>query len=251
MPRPNNPIEELALTKEAELQKKRQEELGHLENWRSNGKQPAHLEPLLKAYEPLVAQKIRLWKAPTVPEPAFRAELQKHLIGAFETFDPNRGAQLSTHVENRLQKAKRYNTRFQNIGYIPEGQARYIGPIQKAQNELAEQFGRDPTADEIGDHIGMPVKKVNRIMGSLRRDIPASAFESDPHEQALQRDHEVLELLPFNLTTDERKVFNHLYGREGHAQIQSTNDLAKKLNKSPSQISRLRTSILQKYQQYK
>ncbi len=246
-----NPIDDLLLTKQAELQKKRQEELGHLENWRTNGKQPEHLEPLIKAYEPLVAQKIRLWKAPSVPEPAFRAELQKHLIKSFETFKPDRGAQLNTWVENNLRKAKRYNTRFQNIGYIPEGQARYIGPIQKAQNELAEQFGRDPTADEIGDHIGMSVKKVNRILTSQRRDIPASAFETDPHEQALQRDDEVLSLLPFNLTQDERTVFNHLYGQEGHQQIQSTNDLAKKLGKSPSQVSRLRSAILAKYQQYK
>lgn len=247
----SNPVDDLLLTKEAELQKKRREELGHLETWRSNGKQPEHLEPLIKAYEPLVAQKIRLWKAPAVPEAAFRAELQKHLIGAFESFDANRGAQLNTHVENRLQKAKRYNIRFQNIGYIPEGQARLIGPIQKAQNELAEQFGRDPTADEIGDHLGMQPKRVARIMQSQRRDIPASAFETDPAEMALQRDDEVLSLLPFNLTQDERTVFNHLYGREGHQQLQSTNDLAKKLGKSPSQISRLRTSILTKYQQYK
>ena len=246
-----NPIDDLFLTKEAELQKKRQEELSHLNNWRDNGKQPEHLEPLIKAYEPLVAQKIRLWKAPPVPEAAFRAELQKHLIKSFETFQPNRGAQLNTWVENNLRKAKRYNTRFQNIGYIPEGQARYIGPIQKAQNELTEQFGRDPTADEIGDHIGMPPKRVARIMTSQRRDIPASAFETDPHEQALQRDQEVLDLLPFNLTGDERTVFNHLYGQNGHKHLQSTNDLAKKLGKSPSQISRLRTSILAKYHEYK
>lgn len=246
----SNPVDDLLLTKEAELKKKREEEIGHLNTWRQS-KDPQHLEPLIKSYEPVVAQKVRLWKAPAVPEAAFRAELQKHLIKSFETFDPNRGAQLPTWVENNLQKAKRYNTKFQNIGYIPEGQARFIGPIQKAQNELAEQFGRDPTADEIGDHIGMPVKRVNRIMQSQRRDIPASAFETDPAEMALQRDDEVLSLLPFNLTHDERKVFNHLYGQEGHQQIQSTNDLAKKLGKSPSQISRLRTSILRKYQDYK
>ena len=127
----------------------------------------------------------------------------------------------------------------------------HIGKIQKAHNELSEQFGRAPTHDEIGDHIGMTPKQVAKIQKAQRRDIPASMFESDPHEQALQRDDEVLSLLPFNLSQEERAVFNHIYGREGHPQIQSTNDLAKKLGKSPSQISRLRTSIMQKYQQYK
>ncbi len=150
-----------------------------------------------------------------------------------------------------MQKAKRYNIRYQNIGYIPEGQARHIGPIMKAQDELQEQFGRDATADEIADHINMPVKKVTRIMTSQRRDIPASAFETDPHEMMLQRDDEVLSLLPYNLTPEEKTVFNHLYGLDGHQQIQSTNDLAKKLGKSPSQVSRLRTSVLDKYKQFK
>lgn len=247
----SDPVSDFLLTKESEIQKKRREELGHLENWRANGKQPEHLEPLLKAYEPLVAQKIRLWKAPPVPEAAFRAELQKHLIKSFETFQPNRGAQLNTWVENNLRKAQRYNTKYQNIGYIPEGQARLIGPIAKAQNELTEQFGREPTADEIGDHIGMQPKRVARIMTAQRRDIPASAFETDPAEMTLQRDDEVLSLLPTVLTMDEKKVFDHLYGQNGAQKIQSTNDLAKRLNKSPSQISRLRTAILNKFNQYR
>lgn len=246
----SNPVDDLLLTKEAEREKRRQEELGHLSTWKQT-KKPEHLEPLLKAYEPIVAQKVRLLKAPAVPEPAFRAELQKHLINAFETYDPNRGAQLNTWVENNLRKAQRYNTKFQNVGYIPEGQARLIAPIQRAQNELRETLGTDPTHDQIADHLGMQPKRVAKILSAQRKDIPASAFETDPAEMALQRDHEVLDLLPFNLTHEEKTVFNHLYGRDGHQQIQSTNDLAKKLGKSPSQISRLRTSILQKYQQYK
>lgn len=245
-----NPIDDLLLTKEAELQKKRQQELQHLDTWRQS-KKPEHLEPLLKAFEPVVANKMRLLKAPAVPEAAFRAELQKQLINAFETYNPNRGAQLSTWVESNLRRAQRYNTRFQNAAYIPEGQARHIGPIQKAQDELREQFGRDPTHDELGDHLGMPPKRVAKIISAQRRDIPASSFETDPTELALQRDHEVLDLLPFNLTHDEREVFNHLYGREGRPQMQSTNELAKKLGKSAPQISRIRTSILQKYNQYK
>jgi DNA-directed RNA polymerase specialized sigma subunit len=116
---------------------------------------------------------------------------------------------------------------------------------------LSEDYGRSPTHDEIGDHIGMRPRQVAKIMKAQRKDIPASTFESDPHEMALQRDEEVLSLLPFNLSQEEKTVFNHLYGRDGHASIQSTNDLAKKLGKSPSQISRLRTSILQKYNTYK
>jgi len=246
-----DPITDFLLTKEADLQKKRQQELEYLNNWRNNGKRPEDLAPLLQSYTPVIEQKIRQWKAPAVNEAAFRAELQKHLINAFETYDPSRGAQLSTHVENRLQKAKRFNTKFQNMAYIPEGQAVHIGKIQKAHDELLDELGRPPTHEEIADHIGMSPKQVARIIKSQRKDIPASAFENDPYEYELQRDEEVLSLLPYNLTSDELAVFNHIYGRDGYPQITSTNELAKRLGKSPSQISRIRTSIFNKYQQYK
>lgn len=245
-----NPVEEFLKEKNAALQQKRDQELQHLNTWRQT-QDPAHLEPLLKSYEPVVAMKMRQYKAPALNEAAFRAELQKHLIGAFQSFDPSRGAQLSTHVENRLRKVQRFNNRFQNMAYIPEGQAQHIGRINKAKDELAEQFGRDPTHDEIADHIGMPVKQVSKVIGSQRRDIPASTFESDPTEIAMHRDQEVLDLLPYNLSKDETQVFNHIFGQNGARQIGSTNDIAKTLGKSPSQVSRLRTSILKKYQQYK
>jgi len=245
-----NPVDDFLSTKEAARQQQRQDELQHLMRWKQT-QDPAHLEPLIKAYEPLVAQKVRQWKAPAVQEDAFRAELQKHMIKAFQTFDPSRGAQLPTHVENNLRKALRYNNKFQNVAYIPEGQTKHIGAIQRAQNSLTEELGRDPTHDELADHLGMPLKQVTKILTNMRKDVPASVFETDPTEVAMHRDQEVLDLLPYNLTTDEKKVFNHIFGREGAPQISETNHIATALGKSPSQISRLRTSILSKYKQYR
>lgn len=245
-----NPVDEFLREKNAALTAKRENELSMLNTWRKT-KQPEHLEPLIKAYEPLVGQKLRAFKAPSVNEEAMRAELQKHLIGAFESYDPSRGALLSTHVENRLRKAQRYNNRFQNFAYIPEGQARYIGGIKRTQDELSEQFGRPPTHDEIADHMGISPKQVNKVLSSQRRDVPASSFASDPTEIAMHRDQEVLSLLPYNLNDEEKKVFNHIFGQEGARKISSTNDIAKALGKTPSQVSRLRTSILAKYNKYK
>jgi DNA-directed RNA polymerase specialized sigma subunit len=245
-----NPVDEFLKTKEAALQQKRENELKQLELWKQT-QQPEHLAPLLKSFEPVVAQKLRQYKAPTVSEPAFKAHLQKQLIGAFQTFDPGRGAQLSTHVENRLMKAQRFNTKFQNLAYIPEGKTRHIGKINKAQDELAEQFGRPPTHSEIADHLGMPPKQVSQVISAQRKDIPASTFESDPTEIAMHRDQEVLDLLPYNLTADEKQVFNHIFGRDGATQLSSTNQIASRLGKTAPQVSRLRSSILKKYQQYK
>jgi len=246
----SNPLEDFLETKEAAMQQKRELEMNQLQTWKRT-QDPEHLAPLLKSYEPILNQKLRQFKAPSVSEAAFKAELQKHLIGAFESYDPGRGAMLSTHVENRLRKAQRYNNKYQNLAYIPEGQTQYIGKIQKAQDELQEQFGRAPTHSEIGDHLGMSPKRVSKIIGAQRRDIPASTFESDPTEVAMHRDQEVVNLLSYNLTADEKQVFNHIFGQEGAQRLSSTNDIAARIGKSPSQVSRLRSAILAKYKSYR
>lgn len=245
-----NPIDSFLQTKEAAMQQKRDWEHQQLGLWKQT-QDPQHLQPLIQSYAPVINQKVRQYKAPAVNEAAFKAELTKHLIGAFESFDPSRGAQLSTHVENRLRKAQRYNAKYQNVAYIPEGQSAHIGKINRATNELTEQFGRAPTHNEIADHLSMSPKLVSKVLGSQRRDVRASSFETDPTEIAMHRDQEVLDLLPYNLTPEENQVFNHVFGREGAAKLDSTNAIAQRLGKSPSQVSRLKTSILQKYKQYK
>lgn len=232
---------------------RKEREAALVDQWKTapEHEKPKHLQPLLQAYEPVFNRKVNEWSrgARAIQPAAFKAELQKHFINALETYDPARAA-LSTHVETRLQKAMRFVGRHQNLAYIPEGQARFIGPIQKARDELTEQFGRDPTHSEIADHLGMTPARVERISKSVKRDIPASLLVKDPTSQISSREREVLDLLQFNLSPDEKRVFDYLYGRNGMPVVQSTNELAKKLGKSAPQVSRLKTSILNKYKQY-
>jgi len=243
-------VEDFLEFQEKEAQVRAQRDLQYWQQWKEGGKRPEHLEPLLKVYQPRFNQKVQQWKPPAIPEAAFRAELHRNFIQALETYNPNKGASVSTHVENRLQKTKRFVGKHQNIGYIPEGQARYIGTIQRAQDELTEEFGRAPSDAEIGRHIGLPIKRVKTIRAAMVRDIPSSMFESDPTARASRREQEVLSLLPTALKPDELEVFNHVYGREGRSKITSTNALAARLGKSPSQISRIKTRIARKYKQF-
>jgi DNA-directed RNA polymerase specialized sigma subunit len=194
------------------------------------------------------------WRPPSVPKSAFEAELTKHVIKAIETYDPNRGASLNTHVNHRIQKAKRYMVQQQNLARIPEEQAYRIGDIQRTQDELFEQFGRKATHAEIGTHLGMPEKRVTTIIKSMRRDIPSSRWESDPEvtqiSQQSQREHEILPLIRDTLNPQEQQVFDHIYGHNGTPVISGTGQLAKRLGMSPSQVSRLKTSIGNKYRSY-
>lgn len=219
-------------------------------DWHEGGRTPDLLQPLMQRYQPLINRKEKEWRAPAVAPAAFKAELQKHFIGAVQTFDPDRGVALNTHVQNRIQKAKRFNAKHQNIGYIPEGQAKNIGPLQQAQNELTEQFGRAPTPQELGEHLDMPTNKVNSLMKALRKDVPSSSFETDPAGFATSREADVVRLMQKRpheyLTPDEAQVFNHIFGANGARKITDTTTLASTLGHSQPKISRLKTSIADK-----
>ena len=256
-----NPVEELEDFKKSAASVKRDKEHELWNAWNTSGRKPEHLEPLLGAFGSVVNAKSREWKAPHVNESAMKAEIETHMIKAFENYDPNRGASLRTHLENRIKKAQRFNTKNQNFAYIPEEPARFIGKINRATEELKEEYGRDPTHFEIADQVNandpkarLSGKKVKDIIGFQRKDMVASGFQSDqgaifdPTPRTSNREQEVLTLIQAEMhsifpSPDDRAVFEHIYGINGKKEITSTNALAKQLGKSPSQVSRIKKSI--------
>ena len=252
-----DPIKEYEASKVAAQKNRKQHELDLWKTWKDSGEKPEHLQPLLKLYEPIIAQKSRAWRAKTIPESVFKAELQTHVIKAFQNFDPTRGVALNTHVESRLPKAMRYNNKHQNVGYLPEAQAGQIGPINKARDTLRDELGRDPTNDELADHMGMPPKRIEAIVKNMRRDIPMSrsagaedydyrgSDDSTEHGFEEQQIAVAQHILPdiFPNKPDMVDVFHHTFGTNGYQQIQSTSLLAKKLGKTQAQISRLKTQM--------
>lgn len=249
-----NPAHEFLALRNKEASKRATDDLELWQRWNDNGRKPEHMQPLLQRYAPLFARKTVEWKAPAVSQSAFTAELKKHFIEAMHSFNPELGNALNTHVQYRLQKAKRFNAKYQNVGYIPEGQAEHIGDIQAAQNELTEQLGRAPNAAEIGEHISLPESKVKGILKSLRNDIPSSRFESDPNEFGTAREHDVIRLMTHSPTdyfnAEEAKVFGHVFGVNGHKKITDTTTLATTLGVSQPKVSRLKTSIAAKIRKH-
>lgn len=253
--RKEDPISALLEEKVAAQQGRQAKELELWHTWRKE-RTPENLEPLLDIYNPLIERKATEYGAGAVliPRVALKAELTKHIIGAFETYDPNRGAALNTHVQHRIQKAKRYVAQHQNVAYLPENLTYRIGDLNRATDSLTQDFGRPPTPSEIADHLKMPVRTVVRLRKTQFRDVPASGApvteESDVTMRLGPREDEVLSLLPSILTDQEKGVFDHIYHPNPEQRITSTTDLAKKLKLNPSQVSRLKTSILNKAKQY-
>jgi len=252
-----NPVEEYFEEKLAAKEQRKKDEVALWKRWMDEGQQPHHLAPLLKAYEPVIAQHVRKHNVLAIPESAMKAQAQKHVIEAFQTYDPSKGTALNTWVENRLPKLGRFRNRYQNMAYIPEGKADKIGKIDRAKNELIEELGREPTMDELGNHLSMNPKKVQEILKAQRRDIPMSRsggeevydyaatsqptarmFEDQQIAVAAQSLHSIFPNKP-----EMHQLFNYTFGMNGHPQVTSTSQLAKKMDKKDPQISRMKSQM--------
>lgn len=222
--------------------------------WNQGGRTPDLLEPLLSRYDSLMNRKASEWRAPNVAPAAFKAELQSHFIQAAHSFDPERGVAFNTHVQSRLKKAQRFNSKHQNIGYIPEDLSRHIGDFDRAQNDLTEELGRPPTTVELANHMGVPQRKLTALISQRRKDVPSSHFETDPTLLSNPREADVVRLIQRRpdeyLTPDEVRVFSHIYGLQGARKITDTTTLASTLGLSQPKISRLKTSIAGKIQKH-
>lgn len=217
------------------------------------------LEPLLKRFDNVIGQRVTMWKAPNVNESALRANLTGLTVKAFETYDPSKAA-LNTHVQNTLRRGLRFTHKTQNLAYIPEAKVEKIGPINSAIDALNEDLGRQPTPSEIAAHMnqGQPAakhitpRKVQEIQKQRFNDLFESGGEGDfdPVAKSSPREQEVLSLLRPSLSVEQQSVFDHLYGLNGNARTTSTGEIAKKIGKSPSQVSRLKKSIESQYKRY-
>lgn len=254
-----DPLDEALKERDKVAAQKTADDLKAWETWKRNPT-PENMDVLVNRFKPVLEAKSRMWRGPKTNKPAMYTNLLINAGEAFETYDPNKGAALRTHLENKLRPSHRFNIQHQNYGYMPEEQVRNISKVDQAKDVLREELGRDPTPFEIANKANqqfgltgrkkLTEKRVNRIIEGQRKDIVGSSFESDPTPFAINREREVAGLLRPELDNDQQQVFDYLYGKNGKPQVTSTTQLAKLLGKSPSQISRLRTGILKKFEEH-
>jgi len=226
------------------IEKKEDDEL--VDMWRSKKHKPAYDE-LKNRHDGMVYQKTNQYRASPVPQPAIEAEGWKQFDDAVETYDPNKGAQFSTHLNYRLRKVDRFNKKHQNIGRIPESRAGRIGDYQRAKEKLEHELGRQPSSEEIAEEAGMDEKEIDRLEGELRQDLYEGKYEGEQlHDSSDARGEQVLRDMRHELSGQEREVYDHLMGYGGKEKVDSKQELARKMDISPGRISQISSSISSK-----
>jgi hypothetical protein len=84
----------------------------------------------------------------------------------------------------------------------------------------------------------------------IRDEIPSSRFAGEMMAIKPSKDAEVLRLIQYELTPEEKSVFEYSMGMNGKPQLKP-GDIAQRLNMQPSKVSRLKLAIAQKVDRFR
>lgn len=176
----------------------------------------------------------------SVSPTTLNSEAIKISMKAFESFDPNKGVQLSTHLTNNLKKLSRLGYSEVSFLRMPEERQMKYTAFETAKDDMKERLGRDPSEMELADELGWPAAEVARFLKEDRKILISSeplpvGMESftpqagvDPNDRT---HYAVADMNPV-----DQQIFKHTTGYGG-AQILDGKSLMKKLNLKQSQLS--------------
>jgi len=107
------------------------------------------------------------------------------LVKAVERFDPDKGGKLSTYAAWWIkQSIKRALANQSKTIRLPVHLVDRIAKMRKITSALADEFGREPSDDEIAAEMGIPVNKVAHLKTVSVRptslDAPIGEYVDEP-----------------------------------------------------------------------
>ena len=207
------------------------------------------LSELLTALGGPIGIGVNAYRGAPLPPAAMEMEAKRQAVMALEEWDKSKGMSLSNYVTTMVkQRLYRYVGTYQNTARIPEGQILNIGPLREANTDLTSRLGREPTTEELADHLGLPIAHVVRLRRNLRKDLLDNAGGLDNIEAyQTSPDYEAAMLAYYSLNTMEKNVFDFSLGAHGQPQLKA-GEMAKRLGISAGRVSQIKESIAKKIQ---
>jgi DNA-directed RNA polymerase specialized sigma subunit len=203
------------------------------------------LAPLLQQVAPLINKEVSRWSGAISSVP-LQVEGARLAVEAFTSYDPKYGAALSTHLTNRLQKLSRMVYDAQALAKVPELALLRINTLNSAKKELESRHGREPTIDELADHLSWSAKSIKKL-NQFQHSENVESLGSLPISGNAEDDGNIVYIY-HGLAPADQKLFEHLTGYGGAPRL-NTKQLAKKLGMNVGQINYSKKKLTTKIQE--
>lgn len=170
-----------------------------------------------------------------VPYHVVLAEAYRLAKEAAESFDASKGLKFSTHLVSSLKKLSRISTKYGGILRVPENKQFKIQRMNKVEEELRNEYGREPSLAELSQGCGMSLQEVSNLKQSRKKEVNVTNLAFAPVFVEGDNDDWV-HFVYHDLPTRDKVILEHKTGFGGK-EIKSNDELAKMLNTSPSTIS--------------
>jgi DNA-directed RNA polymerase sigma subunit (sigma70/sigma32) len=192
----------------------------------------------------------RYMRSTQLPKAAVRSDMLRQYVTALDSFDPEKGAALSTHVTTHMQHTGRYLQKYQNVGKISSTRTQYIGEFKRIHARLTEDLGREPSTHEIADEMVLAPKEIETLRRELRADLRSEGFAGD---QTIESPR-ILDRLVFehgSLNPEQQTVLEYTEGMYGRPKLGSdAESIAKEMGVSPQKVRALKKQIWRRVEKY-
>lgn len=241
---------ERAHARHDELRGRRGHELKLWEAWKGNGKKPEHLEPLLKSLDPLIkSETTRRMQGlgGSIPQTALKNALRNATMSALDSYNPEKGTQLTTHVVNNFKRITDFVASNRNAKYMPREDVEKYEQFQNAKREFKELNGRDPTLVEL--QSALPAWKP-KYVAKMYKGFGAEAFtdmgtdlEHDVQiEDPVQRIRGAYHLVKSTMKPEEQQFAELHYPEEGTTQM-GVSHIAKAMKIPEHRVYRIKKRV--------
>ena len=210
----------------------------------NKSKSTSDLSKLLHQVNPLiytVAQQYAGNIAPAILE----AEAKIQAVRAFNTYNPNKGTKLSTHLMNQLKKTSRFAYKHQEIYTVPEDRRIKYHTFNSVKSHLKDKYDRDPTIEELADSLKWSNSEVKRYHNEDIKELSDSQpIATDSGFYKHQTDP-ITSYIYNDLAPDEKVLMESITGLNGKSPL-SNKEVMRKLNMTQGQFSYAKRKLVNK-----
>jgi DNA-directed RNA polymerase specialized sigma subunit len=222
---------------------RRDQELEMWKKWKEGGQQQHDLAPLLQSLDPLITREAKKRAAGTggrIPFAAIKAELVKSAVKSLQGYDPSK-ASLTSFVSTGFQRVSDFVEKHRNTVYAPRSVTRQYATFQNAKNEFIDEFGREPTEQELAQRMyGTPsspraaarqLKDISSMQRSFAPEVFGDVGGGLKHDTGVESDAlRSSYLLMKSRMTEEQRRFGDLHFPPQGQRQPTIREIAKRLN---------------------